>query len=193
MLYSLYAAVEHTGGMHNGHYTAYVRARNNENHTPLTTVGGASNTANHDNHSLSENGENVRSECSSESEAASNCTENGTTQRQRETTMTTDDHLLDQTVPPVDVTNGDTTRDQMVSENGTTDDKPPTCSTTLPQTRPKTGENLPNRTKPTFDLSSMAGQWYHISDTHVRTATATEVHKTHAYILFYERLPLKIS
>lgn len=42
-----------------------------------------------------------------------------------------------------------------------------------------------------FDLSSSEGQWYHISDTHVRTATESEVLKCQAYLLFYERLPLR--
>ena len=30
-----------------------------------------------------------------------------------------------------------------------------------------------------FDLSPTSGQWYHISITHVRTATQTEVEKSH--------------
>ena len=32
-------------------------------------------------------------------------------------------------------------------------------------------------------------QWYHVSDSHVRTATVSEVLKAQAYILFYEQLP----
>lgn len=40
-----------------------------------------------------------------------------------------------------------------------------------------------------FDYSSTEGQWYHASDTHVRTATEAEVLKSQAYLLFYERLP----
>ena len=44
-----------------------------------------------------------------------------------------------------------------------------------------------------FDLSSSGGQWYFISDSHVRTATESEVLKSPAYLLFYERLPLSSS
>lgn len=41
-----------------------------------------------------------------------------------------------------------------------------------------------------FDLSSTKGQWYHISDSRVRTAMESEVLKSQAYLLFYEQLPL---
>ncbi len=34
------------------------------------------------------------------------------------------------------------------------------------------------------------GQWYHVSDSHVRVATEAEVMKSQAYLLFYERFPL---
>lgn len=42
-----------------------------------------------------------------------------------------------------------------------------------------------------FELTSTEGQWYYASDTHIRTATEAEVMKSQAYLLFYERLPLK--
>ena len=41
-----------------------------------------------------------------------------------------------------------------------------------------------------FDTSSGVGQWYYVSDSHVRTATESEVLKSQAYLLFYEQLPL---
>ncbi len=40
-----------------------------------------------------------------------------------------------------------------------------------------------------LDLSSTKGQWYYISDSHVRTASESEVMKSQAYLLFYEKLP----
>ena len=42
------------------------------------------------------------------------------------------------------------------------------------------------------DLSSLEGQWYSISDSHVKTISKEEVKKSQAYLLFYERLPLKL-
>lgn len=42
----------------------------------------------------------------------------------------------------------------------------------------------------TFDISSSGGQWYFISDSHVRTASESEMLKSQAYLLFYEQLPL---
>ena len=48
----------------------------------------------------------------------------------------------------------------------------------------------PGEAHRTFDLSPDGGQWYYISDTHVRTATESEVVKSQAYLLFYERIPL---
>lgn len=41
-----------------------------------------------------------------------------------------------------------------------------------------------------FDLSSVAGQWYHISDSHVSAVSENRVLGSQAYLLFYERLPL---
>lgn len=40
------------------------------------------------------------------------------------------------------------------------------------------------------DLSSTKGQWYYISDSQVRTTTQSEVLRSQAYLLFYEKLPL---
>ena len=48
------------------------------------------------------------------------------------------------------------------------------------------GENDRN-----FDLSSTTGHWYYVSDSHVRTAAESEVLKSQAYLLFYERLPFQ--
>lgn len=40
-----------------------------------------------------------------------------------------------------------------------------------------------------FDLSCTLGQWYYVSDSHVRTATENEVMKSQAYLLFYDKIP----
>ena len=48
-----------------------------------------------------------------------------------------------------------------------------------------------SETSASFDLSSTKGHWYYISDSHVRTATESEVLKSQAYLLFYERLPFQ--
>ena len=40
-----------------------------------------------------------------------------------------------------------------------------------------------------FDLSSTDGSWYHISDSHVRKSTESDVLRAEAYLLFYEKLP----
>ena len=42
-----------------------------------------------------------------------------------------------------------------------------------------------------FDLSSTEGQWYHISDSHVKLTSEPHVLNSEAYLLFYERLPFK--
>ncbi len=64
----------------------------------------------------------------------------------------------------------------------------PPCAT-RPEHNDETGVSV-GQTTQEFDLSSGDGQWYYMSDSHVRTATESEVMKSQAYILFYERVPL---
>lgn len=198
-LYSLYAVVEHSGGMQrNGHYTAFVRWRN---HTHLTTVGGASNDTSV---GCKQNDGVSRTDAMATVGA---CTDSGTTDRPTETTSdhynhnhTTDDHLLTNNKDHI----GSTTTDQTVTtpnQNGSTRDEtdttpdqrmttPTTNSTTIPQIHPKINHTPSNSTTLQLDHhSATTGEWYHISDTHVRTSTHTEVHKSQAYLLFYEILP----
>ena len=40
-----------------------------------------------------------------------------------------------------------------------------------------------------FDMSTVDGSWYHVSDSHVKKATESDVLRSEAYLLFYERLP----
>ena len=93
----------------------------------------------------------------------------------------------------------DTTGYQTITttnQNDTTADQtaivPTKTGATPPHTPSNSGKNS-NQRNLEFDLSSTSGQWYHISDTHVRTATQSEVERSQAYILFYERLPFKNS
>ena len=58
-----------------------------------------------------------------------------------------------------------------------------TCFT---KTRPMATLDTPAKSKQGEQTDE---QWYHASDTQVRTATETEVLKSQAYLLFYERLP----
>ena len=120
--------VEHSGGMHGGHYTAYVRVR-----TP--PCNPASTTSKHDINSSTD---------------------------PSERTVHSDKDMTPQiSSPSLELVCGNTdVADE--SETGTS-----------------------------FDLSSTKGHWYYISDSHVRTATESEVLKSQAYILFYERLPFQ--
>ena len=52
-----------------------------------------------------------------------------------------------------------------------------------------TNVDLPSNDNRCFDVSSLGGQWYHISDGHVKKSSESDVLKSEAYLLFYERLP----
>lgn len=107
LVYSLYGVVVHSGGMQNGHYTAYTRTRT----TKATPTGSKQETKLPDSE--------------------------------------------EQTMFP------DSEKEQSF--------EPPSCKD--------------------FDYSSTQGQWHYASDSHVKTATESEVLKSQAYLLFYERLP----
>ena len=190
--------------MQGGHYTAYVRARKTDNHTPLITVGGASSSVNLN----SEVGQQEVGVVSSSVGVATDSETVMTTDEQRETTCSNQNHCV--TTGDHSSTNGDHTtstanqttampdktdakRDQQtaLTEPDHTTTKPDKNGTTKAQTRSKKAP--PSPTKLEFDLSSTDGQWYNVSDTNVRTATDREVHKSQAYILFYEQLPFKSS
>ena len=104
------------------------------------------------------------------------------------------------TVPPASSTTatGPETRnvDQSPAAPGSHDGKPKeSCRQTNPEcsTIGKGGASAcapDSKCTLNFDLSSTKGQWYHVSDSHVRAATESEVMKSQAYLLFYEQLPL---
>ena len=54
---------------------------------------------------------------------------------------------------------------------------------------PTSTESPQDSAQKKFDRSSVEGQWYHISDTQVKTATESEALRSQAYLLFYEQLP----
>ena len=111
LLYSLYGIVEHSGGMHGGHYTAYVRLR------PEMSLARVKDTRTQENEA--------------------HC-----------------------------------------------------CSTDGNVNPSSVAEGIGDGPHKQFDTKlSMQGQWYYVSDSHVRTATVSEVLKAQGYILFYERLP----
>ena len=161
----------------NGHYTTFVRRRDTNDHTPLATVGGASE----------------RVDVLATADACTDSETTETTSDDRDHNDTTVDHTLtnDYHLPATQNQNGDQTH---TTDHQTTPNNSTTCATnacTVPQT---CANNITsNPTTFNFDLSPTAGQWYHISDTHVRTATDTEVHRSQAYLLFYEQLPPKQS
>lgn len=211
ILYSLYGVVEHAGGMQGGHYTAYVRVRKTEDHTPPTSEGSV-----RDERCMATDGVCTKGSIT-EDQRETTVIDEPTTDDQRETTVvhvdepTTDDQrettVVDEaTSMPNDdhITQnqavGDNPSDKpptTADQNHTTSDQPPTkatqTTTTTPLRTPSTTTETSNHRPKEFDLSSTSGQWYHISDTRVRTATQSEVDKSQAYILFYERLPLKKS
>ena len=209
--------------MQGGHYTAYVRVRKTDSHTPLTVMGGDSETMNHTSEEVGEQkGGGVSS--TMESVATNGVSTQATTTDEHRETRTDHTPTNSVIVPSLSVTTRSHTRS--TNQCDTTNDELPTvanhsgtcsignqttttatCSqdnitgnqtettltykgTTLPHTSLHSSdhEQPPNQTSLEFDLSSTSGQWYHISDTHVRTATQTEVDRSQAYILFYESL-----
>jgi hypothetical protein len=185
-LYCLYAVVEHSGGMQGGHYTAYVKVR--DSHAPFTPVGGAN-----DQFVSPTRRRDAMVAATSPTIAMATvgaCTTNATTDDQRSAISTTTDHPTTDNNHAEQKQDHDTvncslnntsTGEATFEQSHTAEDQTGTTNGTKTQ---------PNRTSGSFDDSSTGGQWYHISDTHVRTATQTEVHKCQAYLLFYERLPL---
>ena len=84
-------------------------------------------------------------------------------------------------------TNGDHGNPSGTTKHQTpTDSTKPSCPTTA-STAEASAKGSQSRQE--FDTSSTNGQWYYISDTQVRTATESEVLRSQAYLLFYERLP----
>ena len=123
LLYSLYGVVEHSGGMHGGHYTAYVRVRTPPCY-PASTISKQTDPS--------------------------------------EGTLHSDKDIT-----------------------------PQISSSNLELACGNTDVADESETSASFDLSSTKGHWYYISDSHVRTATESEVLKSQAYLLFYERLPFQ--
>ena len=212
--------MEHAGGMQGGHYTAYVRVRKMEDHTPLTSEGsvrdercmatdgvctkGSTTEDQRETTVVHESETTVVDEPTTDDQRETTAVDKTTTDDQRETTvvdeatnMPNDDHITQNQAVGDHLMNPSDKPPTIADQNRTTNDQPPTKSTqtttTTPLHTPSTTTETSNHRPQEFDLSSTSGQWYHISDTRVRTASQSEVDKSQAYILFYERLPLKKS
>ena len=199
MLYSLYGIVEHSGSMHGGHYIAYVRVRSPPNTTPIIGFKQSNKTNKKPHPSVDTNNQTTvvtSGNVDPEKEATSGNVDpekevtSGNVDPEKETTsgnvdpekeVTADNGVSDQTQASPssdDSTEGSST---MMSNNNP-------CAVSASVGACKTSEVTDSTLN--FDLSSSKGQWYYISDSHVRTATENEVVKSQAYLLFYERLPL---
>jgi len=161
--------VEHSGGMHGGHYTAYVRVRK-----PPTTSQCDPTTA-----TLTANKDSpfktppTTSEC--EPTTVASTTSKCDPKEKIPPTIKCDSHASNAGASIADMNT------QALTKILETE-----CSSHAVEVATLEGENDRN-----FDLSSTTGHWYYISDSHVRTATESEVLKSQAYLLFYERLPFQ--
>ena len=166
MLYSLYGIVEHSGSMHGGHYIAYVRVR-----PPLNTALSL--------------GTKLPNKTNKESMDTNNQTiaaTKGSGDPDKESEEVTKDSDKKQASPNSVKTNNPAQGSSSMTSNNV----PCTASASVGACKSSGATDCTLN----FDLSSTKGQWYYISDSHVRTATENEVLKSQAYLLFYERLPL---
>lgn len=177
--------------MQGGHYTAYVRVRK----TASPSVAGGDGE--HNPKSVVEGKEGVVAASAVRGGGVSTEDQSSTTENHRVTTE-----------EPSATTNGNhengilmNTHDKEVTMDINGDHSSPSV-TTVDQTPTNGTKPLHPSTSPSaeasakasqlrreFDTSSTSGRWYYISDTHVRTATESEVLRSQAYLLFYERLP----
>ena len=179
ILYSLYGVVVHSGGMHGGHYTAFVRARNElklkdvkktilwtqETPSPVTETKTTDSAAS------------TTKTCTADTSKADKCTSTlEAVNNENETMSNKISESSDKANAGCQDENGSVLRGSSspVPEKGGA-----TCIG---------GAELPHQK---FDLSCVDdGTWYHISDSHVRKANEAEVLRSEAYLLFYELLPL---
>ena len=173
--------MEHSGGMHGGHYTAYVRVRK-----PPTTSQcdptTATSTANEDNPFKTPP---TTSECEPTT-AASTASKDSPL----DTASTTSKCDPKEKIPPtIKCDSHASNTGASIADTNTqalTKILETECSSHAVEVASLEGENDRN-----FDLSSITGHWYYVSDSHVRTAAESEVLKSQAYLLFYERLPFQ--
>ena len=187
--------------MQGGHYTAYVRVRKPVSPAPFTTVGGVKDRLSEslvDERKGNSTANSVTTKDERGTTIAISCQGNTTDDQTVTTTAGEDDRLTTDDQTPTDG-NTSTTNDQTTaSKNDTIDDQTTTTHNengATPNTPPRhlNPSNTDHHNDLEFDLSSTEGQWYHISDTHVRTALESEVGRSQAYLLFYERLPFKTT
>ena len=163
LLYALYGVVEHSGGMQGGHYTAFVRVRENPTCRLREDTPNSSET-------VAATPQITVSTPPCVAMAASN----NSSGELSETTRASDSKVA------------------AVASNGNTTSASEACSSRDHKSN-TIGHSFAEEDEDglTFDLSSVGtGQWYHVSDSRVRVASESEVMKCQAYVLFYEQLPL---
>ena len=185
MLYSLYGVVVHGGGMHGGHYTAFVRVRNelklsdvtfledpDDHQEPKSTGDNPVSILNEDNCSTSVDVDKpeivlVSKDCSVDKE-------NDTFSQEQDQNESVS----------ISFTGEEEEEEEEVCVDGEKDELKQKSHIHKDQGRVQSVER-------DFDLSSTEGQWYHISDSHVKLTSEAHVLNSEAYLLFYERLPFK--
>lgn len=164
-MYSLYGVVVHSGGMQDGHYVAYTKTRTTSTFASTSTKTTAT--------------PNQKEAIPSDSEKQSSNSELNV--------ESTGEEVADSCSPKAI---SKTTATPNQQEAIPSDSKKQTSNSEVNVESPTTPTDGQDSCSPkAFDYSSADGQWYYASDSHVRTATESEVMRSQAYLLFYERLP----
>ena len=166
LLYSLYGVVQHSGGMQGGHYTAYVKTR-----TPLKCDEQTLLSFTHSSSVNQKTG--TQNVTSSKSDPTEFC---GSTKSECESNGCVIDHR---------------TESDNVSESKNSSSVGQSNVVECEKDQIDTDSSFCADKALNFDPSMTDGQWYYISDSHVKTASESEVLRCQAYLLFYERLPLQ--
>ena len=186
LLYSLYGVVQHSGGMQGGHYTAYVKTR-----TPLKCDEQTLLSFTHSSSVNQKTG--TQNVTSSKSDPTEFC---GSTKSECESSGCVIDHRTESeatvgvvhTEVSVDITESDNVSE---SKNSSSVGQSNVVECEKDQIDTDSSFCADVSKALNFDPSMTDGQWYYISDSHVKTASESEVLRCQAYLLFYERLPLQ--
>ncbi len=165
----------HSGGMHGGHYTAFVRVRNELKLKDLkNTVLGTQESPSLVTETKTTDAATTKT-CTADTSTADKCTSpSEAVDKESETVSIKFPESSDKATTGCLVENGAVLRGS---------------SSPVPEKGGAIGGGSLAHQK--FDLSCIDdGVWYHISDSHVRKATEAEVLRSEAYLLFYELLPL---
>lgn len=188
LLYSLYGVVVHGGGMHGGHYTAFVRERNELKLSDVTL--------------LEDLGDHQESKSTGDNAVSILNEDNGSTSLdvdKPESVLVSKDYSVDKenaTFSQEQDQNqcmsisftGDVEEEEEVYVDG---EKELLSDELKQKSHIHKDQGRVQGVERDFDLSSTEGQWYHISDSHVKLTSEAHVLNSEAYLLFYERLPFK--